>query len=93
MLGWTFSTSLFHETNRHKTWSRIASEASTYHVTHWLNASQMQWLTPKSTRECYEGCTKEHKLPVLIDELGSDARLLWLGERRTDKVILYLHGG
>jgi len=60
---------------------------------HWLNVRQMQWLMGKSTLEAYEECAKQHKLPVLIDELGSDGRLLWMGERRTDKVILYVHGG
>ena len=49
-------------------------------------------MNPKRTHKIYEECAKEHKLPVLIDELGLDARLLWLGERRTDKVILYVHG-
>ena len=93
MLGWTFSTSSFYEINRHKVWPRIAHETSTRHLMHWLNARQMQWLSAKSTRETYEECANERKLPVLIDELGSDGRLLWLGERRTDKVILYVHGG
>ena len=92
MLGWAFSTSLFHETNRHKALLRIALETSTRHMMDWLNLRQMQWLTAKTTREVYEECAKKHKLPVLVDELGSDARLLWLGERRNDKVILYVHG-
>ena len=60
---------------------------------HRLNVRQIQWLNAKSTREIYEECAKEHQLPVLIDELGSDGRLLWLGERHTDKVILFVHGG
>ena len=71
----------------------MASEAAARHMMHRLNVGQMQWLMAKSTREIYEECAKESKLPVLIDELGSDGRLLWLGERRTDKVILYVHGG
>ena len=93
MLSWTFSTSPFYETTRHKAWPRIAREASARHLMHLLNSRQMQWLMARTTRETYEECTKEHKLPVLIDELGSDGRLLWLGERRSDKVILYIHGG
>jgi len=60
---------------------------------HWLNARQMQWLIVKGTREVYEECAEEHKLPVVIDKLGLDGMLLWIGERRTDKVILYVHGG
>ena len=93
VLGWTFSTSPFHETNRHKAWPRIAIETSGRHLMHMLNARQMQWLRPKGTRETYEQCANEHQLPILIDELGSDGRLLWLGDRRSDKVILYVHGG
>ena len=78
--------------NQHKAWPRIVLETSTRHLLHRLNTRQMQWLNAKSSREVYEECAKEHKLPVLIDELGSDGKLLWLGERRTDKVILYVHG-
>ena len=92
MLGWTFTTSLVYKTNRHKAWPRVATETGFHHLIDWLNARQMQWLNPKSAREVYEECVKEHKLPVLIDELGSDGRLLWLGERRTDKVTLFAHG-
>ena len=68
-------------------------ETSNYLLMNRLNIRQVQWLNPKNTREVCEECAKEHRLPVLVDELGSDGRLLWLGERRTDKVILYVHGG
>ena len=67
-------------------------ETSNYLLMNRLNMRQVQWLNHKSTREVYEDCTKEHKLPVLVDELGLGGRLLWLGERRSDKVILYVHG-
>ena len=70
----------------------MAGETTARLLMHRLNARQMQWLMAKSTREIYDECAKKNKLPVLIDELGSDGRLLWLGERRTDKVILYVHG-
>ena len=93
VLGWTSTTSSFYEINRNKTWPRVAHETATRHLMHWLNARQMQWLNTKGTREIYEECAKEHKIPVSIDELGLDGKLLWLGERRTDKVILYIHGG
>jgi len=93
VLGWTFSTSPFYETNRNKPWPRIAVETAARHAMQWINVRQLQWLNTKSSREVYEACAKEHNLPVLIDELGSDGRLLWLGERRTDNVILYVHGG
>lgn len=29
---------------------------------------------------------------VTVEDIGEDANLLWIGEKRTDKVILYLHG-
>jgi len=93
VLGWTFGTSPLYESNRHKPWPRIAVESSVRHTMHWLNVRQQQWLNAKSSRQAYEEFAKAQKLPVLIDELGSDGRLLWLGERRTDKVILYVHGG
>jgi len=35
---------------------------------------------------------KQNGLPILVDELAEDTRLLWIGKQGTDRVILYFHG-
>jgi len=44
------------------------------------------------TRLIYEGWAKRNSLPIVVDELSEDTRLLWIGKQRTDRVILYFHG-
>jgi acetyl esterase/lipase len=46
-----------------------------------------------STLSKYENWAKAAHFTPVIDELGQDARLLWLGPKRTDRVLLYCHGG
>ncbi|KAF8182901.1 Alpha/Beta hydrolase protein, partial [Pholiota molesta] len=41
----------------------------------------------------YNNVVKQLYYPQVIEELGDDARLLWVGAKRTDKVLLYFHGG
>lgn len=62
-----------------------------YHLTKCLNVKQLQYALG-TTHEVYMDWTKRNGLPAVIDELGEDSRLLWIGQRRTDRVILYFHG-
>jgi len=41
----------------------------------------------------YETWTKQVKLAPVVEEIGDDARLLWIGPKRTDRVLLFCHGG
>jgi len=47
-----------------------------------------------TTEGKYSAFVKQAGLEETIEDLGiGEARLLWIGPRRLDKVILYLHGG
>ncbi|THU95609.1 alpha/beta-hydrolase [Dendrothele bispora CBS 962.96] len=47
-----------------------------------------------STLACYESFSKKNNLPVNVEDIeGTDARLLWFGKKRTDRVIYFIHGG
>ena len=35
---------------------------------------------------------KEEKMEPVVEEIGEDARLLWIGQRQTNRVLLYFHG-
>lgn len=92
LLGWTLVTSPVHRNNKHKHWRRIITDKTFHHVTESLNARQIQWLIGTSL-DVYKAWTRRCNLPETVEELGQDGRLLWVGERRTDKVILLFHGG
>lgn len=92
VLGWTLLTMPFHHNNKHKSVKRVLGDKTFYHMTRRFNVKQLQWILG-DTRDVYEGWMKSQRLPLVIDELGENSRILWIGERRTDRVILYLHGG
>jgi len=35
---------------------------------------------------------KKTNMEPIVEEIGEDAKLLWIGPRQTDRVLLYLHG-
>jgi hypothetical protein len=45
-----------------------------------------------TTVQVYEGWAKQNGLPVVMEDIGSNAKLLWIGPKRTDRVVLYFHG-
>ncbi|KAK1218000.1 hypothetical protein PQX77_019331 [Marasmius sp. AFHP31] len=48
----------------------------------------------RQSLDCYQKWSEKEGLPIRVEEIeGEDARLLWVGEKRTDRVIFYLHGG
>ncbi|KAJ7042809.1 Alpha/Beta hydrolase protein [Mycena alexandri] len=46
-----------------------------------------------TTLGTYKTWTKKAKLPAIVDELGEDARLLWIGPKRLERVVFFSHGG
>ncbi|KAF9051821.1 Alpha/Beta hydrolase protein [Panaeolus papilionaceus] len=57
-----------------------------------LNGAQVQKLLPTSVG-FYKLWARLRCVEVKIEELIDDTTLLWVGPKRTDKVILYAHGG
>lgn len=45
-----------------------------------------------TTVDVYKQFTMSNSLPVIIDELDDDTRLLWFVERQVENVIFYIHG-
>ena len=44
------------------------------------------------TRATYDNFVQEAKLTPLVEDIGDDAKLLWIGPKVTDNVLLYFHG-
>ncbi|KAG6827222.1 hypothetical protein H0H92_012743 [Tricholoma furcatifolium] len=90
-MGWTLATSPFHRTNKHKSLKRVFGDRLFYFLTERFNMKQVQWLLG-DTFGVYNTYMKSQGLQPVVDEIGENGRILWLGERRTDRVILYCHG-
>jgi hypothetical protein len=44
------------------------------------------------TLSTYDKFVHEAKLTPLVEDIGDDAKLLWIGPKVTDNVLLYFHG-
>jgi len=77
---------------RAKSWKRVLSDRLVRLTVSGLNRRQARAFL-HDTRETYDRFVCKAKLTPLVEEIGDDARLLWIGPKRTDNVILYFHGG
>ncbi|PBK63085.1 alpha/beta-hydrolase [Armillaria solidipes] len=90
---WTAIKYPFSPTLRKKTLKLSISHAQTRFVTDKLSAPELQFTAGLSV-DIYKRWAKKKKQPVDIEDLPEEgARLLWIGPKRTDKVIFYCHGG
>lgn len=76
---------------RSKSWKRVAIESATRSISKVMNRRQMRAIVP-STLAVYEIFMKQAKMEPVVEEIGEDARLLWIGRRQNDRVLLYFHG-
>ncbi|KAF5356596.1 hypothetical protein D9758_008236 [Tetrapyrgos nigripes] len=82
-------------TDKTKSVKRILGEAASRLLIQKLSVPELQVvLGSQSTLMCYESFCKNEKLPISAEEIeGVDARILWVREKSTDRVIYYMHGG
>ncbi|KAK0187593.1 Alpha/Beta hydrolase protein [Armillaria mellea] len=90
---WTAIRYPFSPTLRKKSLKLSISHAQTRLVTDRLSVPELQFAAGLAV-DIYKRWAKEKKQPVDIEDLPEEgARLLWIGPKRTDKVIFYCHGG
>lgn len=77
--------------NAKRSVSRILRDFLPWYLTTAFNTAQLQWLDGHNLDKIV-AWGKSSKVDVTVEDIGEDANLLWIGEKRTDKVILYLHG-
>ncbi|KAF7964930.1 hypothetical protein HWV62_1623 [Athelia sp. TMB] len=82
----------WNEANASKPITRIVRDFIPRFVTGELSAPQIQWLSGPN-KDKFIAWGKSNKIPIVVEDIGEDATLLWMGEKRTDRVVLYLHGG
>ncbi|EAU87388.2 hypothetical protein CC1G_02147 [Coprinopsis cinerea okayama7 len=71
---------------------KAALTSSARYINTRSSVAQLQYLSGTSP-SVYASWARRHGFPAVIEDLRHDARLYWLGPKRTDKVILYIPGG
>ena len=89
MIVWALLKALL--TTNARSWKRIVVHSASYGIAGSLNRRQTRAIIV-STRAGYEAFMRQAKMEPVVEEIGEDARLLWIGHRRTDRVLLYFHG-
>ncbi|TFK26922.1 alpha/beta hydrolase fold protein [Coprinopsis marcescibilis] len=72
--------------------AKTALSASVRHLMSHTTTAQIQALSGTS-RQAYEAWAKRNKLPITVESLVDGSALFWIGTKRTDRVVLYVHGG
>ncbi|KAF7970445.1 hypothetical protein HWV62_23931 [Athelia sp. TMB] len=76
--------------HRNKPWERRVGIAVVRFMTSWASIRQLQWRQAPSM-ETYTHWMFNQKMEAAVDDLGDGSSLMWIGPRRYDRVILYLH--
>ncbi|KAJ7456899.1 Alpha/Beta hydrolase protein [Mycena latifolia] len=92
VLLWKVLTTSYASFNKERSVKRIVGDSALRYLTGNLGVAQLQTAFG-TTPGMYKQWTKKNKLPEAIDELGEDARLMWIGPKRLERVLLFVHGG
>lgn len=91
VVSWALIQSFFTEDGRSKSWKRVLLDGATVWIVSHVNRRQVRGVFG-DTRGAYMDFVKAKGLAPVVEELGHDSRLFWLGPRKAERVILYLHG-
>ncbi|KAK7042714.1 Abhydrolase-3 domain-containing protein [Favolaschia claudopus] len=75
-----------------KSLRRVLGERCLKYAAIHTSVAQQQFIFG-TTIATYRKWTKQNGIPAVIDDVGEDAHVLWIGERRTDRVLFFCHGG
>ncbi|KAJ7460560.1 Alpha/Beta hydrolase protein [Mycena latifolia] len=92
VLLWSALTTAYASHNSERSLRRILGDTAIRHCVTYLSTSQIQSVTG-TTLSTYMQWTKQTAHPSIVDDLGGGARLLWIGPKHLDRVILVVHGG
>ncbi|KAF8152571.1 Alpha/Beta hydrolase protein [Crassisporium funariophilum] len=88
---WTYASNLA-LVRRLEVAKRATTVAAIRYINAKLNIAQIQYISGRSL-DVYTRWTKANKLLVTVEDLIDDTVLVWIGPKRTDRVVLYFHGG
>jgi hypothetical protein len=75
-----------------KSWGRVFRDSVFRYFASSFNVYQLQY-SGGSTRDNFILWAKQTEVDFSVEYIGQGAHLLWMGEKRMDRVILYIHGG
>lgn len=77
--------------NQERSWKRIIADRALRYAVQSMNIQQLQLLlgTPIGV---YEAWLEKNKISPNVEVIGDNTRLLWIGAKKTEKVVLYFHG-
>jgi hypothetical protein len=90
ILIWSLFTKQLYPESRAKGLIRHISDVSLNHLTK-LKPAKLQFFLG-TTESVYRTWAQNSNVPIVEEDLGENAKLFWLGPKRPNKVILYLHG-
>ena len=91
VLVWALLKAPFTSYGRAKSWKRILADRLVLLIVTGTERRQTRALFG-STRATYDSFMREAKLTPLVEDIGGDGKLLWIGPKVTDNVLLYFHG-
>ena len=91
VLPWALLKAPFTSYGRAKSWKRILIDRLVLLVVTGTKRNQTRALFGL-TQTTYDNFVNEAKLAPLVEDIGDDAKLLWIGPKVTDNVLLYFHG-
>ncbi|KZP29484.1 hypothetical protein FIBSPDRAFT_946752 [Athelia psychrophila] len=86
----TFARSSWNKVNAGKSIARIVRDFVPTYLTGTLNATQIQWLD-KPNGEKFIAWGKSNKTNIVVEDIGEDAKLLWMKEKCIDRVALLIN--
>ncbi|KAJ7765648.1 Alpha/Beta hydrolase protein [Mycena metata] len=92
ILVWTALVTSHASHNKGKSLRRILGERTLRYAARHTSVAQQQFVFG-TTVTTYKRWSKQMKLDPIVDELGEDAHLMWIGPKRTDRVLFLCHGG
>ncbi|KAF6750437.1 Alpha/Beta hydrolase protein [Ephemerocybe angulata] len=93
-LLWHLAASPFSDYHRRKPWRRRIVEIGLQALTALeLTTAQTKLFQQGTTHETYVAWAKNRHAPIQVDELAHGGKIVWIGDRRREKVLLYMHGG
>ncbi|KAJ3837926.1 Alpha/Beta hydrolase protein [Lentinula raphanica] len=72
--------------------SRIVGDTPFRFITDYFSAAELQYILGTSVG-VYSTWARQAKLPMTIEEMRDGGKLMWIGPKRTDRMLLYCHGG
>ncbi|KAJ7153525.1 Alpha/Beta hydrolase protein [Mycena crocata] len=93
-LLWKVVSTSFASFNQDRSVKRIVGDSALRYLVANMSLPQLQ-ATFGTDARTYQKWAKKNNVPMTIDELGEDSRLLWIGPKpeRLERVVLFSHGG